>query len=211
MNVSMPWTASNGHSNGSHEKLDDVRIILGREADHLAQVAAQIGRDAGAQADATARDVARDAQKQANVAMNRVADVAAALVPTIAAMGRQRMRQVGEQAQSLGHELQKVRITTEPKRSSGQSTLALTGGICAGIATGAGLVYYLDPERGQVRREQLKSRLARWLDNGRQAAVQKMNAMSQSVTTGSGIDEPIVAEDAASYETWPEGTRVPTI
>ena len=196
MNVTMPWTASNGHSNGTHEKLDEVRDIL--------------GRDAGAQADATARDVARDAQKQANVAMNRVADVAAALVPTIAAMGRQRMRQVGEQAQSLGHELQKVRITTEPKRSSGQSTLALIGGICAGIGTGAGLVYYLDPERGHVRREQLKARLAHWLDNGRQTASQKINAMSRSVTTGSGIDEPIVAEHAASYETWPEGTRVPT-
>ena len=46
MNLTAPWNATNGHSNGTHEKIDEVRDVLSREADHLAEVAAQFGRDA---------------------------------------------------------------------------------------------------------------------------------------------------------------------
>lgn len=216
MNVTMPWTASNGHSNGTHDKLEDVRNTLGREADHLAQVAAAFGREATAQADATTRDLARDAQKQTTVAVSRLAEVAAALGPTIAAMGRQRMQQASERAQSLGHELSKVRITTEPKRNGGRSTFALVGSICAGVAAGAALTYLYDPHKGWARREVLKDRIARWWNNGSRVATQKIAEVRESVTTGVGIDQPIVAGDAVtsetvSYESWPEGTRVPTV
>ena len=117
MNLTMPWTATNGHTNGAADKIDDVRNVLGREAEHLAQVAAQIGRDAGTHADSSCATSAHDAQKQTNAAVNRFADIAAALGPSIAAIGRQRVRQVGEQAQSLGQELRQVRITTEPKKN----------------------------------------------------------------------------------------------
>jgi hypothetical protein len=214
MNVTMPWTAPNGHNNVTHDKLEDVRNTLGREADHLAQVAAAFGREAGAQADATTRDLARDAQKQTNVAVSRLADVAAALGPTLAAMGRQRMQQASERAQSLGHELGKVRITTEPKRNGGQSTFVLVGGICAGVAAGAAVTYFYDAHNGWARREVLKARLARWWSTGRQAASQKIEDMRESASIG--VDEPIVAADrvttdTVSYESWPEGTRVPTV
>src|SRR5688572_2265194 len=132
MNFTMPWTASKGHANGAADKVEDVRHALGREVDHLAQVAAQ---------------------KQTNVAVNRIADIAATIGPTIATLGRQKMRQAGEQAQSLGQELRQVRITTEPRRNQGLPGIALLGGLGIGIGTGIAVMYLLDPERGRTRRE----------------------------------------------------------
>ncbi|MEA2677461.1 MAG: hypothetical protein QOJ81_1602 [Chloroflexota bacterium] len=221
MNFTMPWTASNGHANGTTDKLEDVRNALGREVDHLAHVAAQMGRDAGAQADGVAHDVARDAQKQTNVAINRIADIAATLGPTIAAVGRQRMRQVGDQAQTLGNELRQVRITTEPRRNEALPGIAIVGGLGIGLGLGIAAMYLFDPEHGMLRRQVLGARLARMTRDSRAVAAEKANAIAnrtvgvvsevrESVTSGiGGPEEPLIAEEL-SYETWPEGTRVPT-
>src|SRR5438128_6756986 len=143
MNLTAPWNATNGHTNGTHDKIEDVRNVLSREADHLAEVAAQFGREATAHADVVARDVARDAQKQTNAAVGRLADVAAAWGPTIAAMGRKRMQQASEQAQSLGHDLRQVRITTEPKRNDATSNIAIVGGLGIGLGLGMAAMYLL--------------------------------------------------------------------
>ena len=237
MKLTMPWTATDGHLNGASGKLDDVRQAVGREVDHLAQVAAQMGRDATAQAEG----VAHDAGKQTGAVMNRLVGTAAALGPTIAILGRQRMRglgqqaqtlshDLGQQAQTLGHELRQVRITTEPRRS-GQTMLpgiALLGGLGIGVGTGIALMYLLDPERGKRRRRMLFGRLAKWTRAGREAAAEKASAFAdrtvgvmsdlrESVTTGIGIgaeaplvdaEAPVIAETTA-VEVWPEGTRVP--
>jgi gas vesicle protein len=230
MKLTMPWTATNGHTNGAADKLDDVRKAIGNEVDHLAQVAAQMGREAGAQADTAARDVARDAQKQTGVAMSRLADLAATLGPTIAVMGRQKMRGLGQQAQTLGSELRQVRITTEPRRS-GSGVLpgiALIGGLGIGVGAGMALMYLLDPQRGKLRRRRLMARLTEMTRAGREAAAQKANAFADrtvgvmsgvrdSVTTGIGVneipirDEGLIVDEATSVEVWPEGTRVPTV
>jgi hypothetical protein len=226
MKLTMPWTVADGHLNGASDKLGDVRHALGREVDHLAQVAAQMGRDAGAQADV----VAHDAGKQTGVVMNRLAGTAAALGPTIAILGRARMRGLGQQAQTLGHELRQVRITTEPRRreSAMLPGIALLGGLGIGVGTGIAMMYLLDPERGKQRRQKLFGRLAKLTRAGRDAATQKagafanrtvgvMSDLRQSVTTGIGVkaeapvldaDAPITAESTA-VEAWPEGTRVP--
>lgn len=216
MNFTTPWTASNGHHNGAATKLDEMRDALGREADHLAQVAAQIGRDAGAHADAVTRDVARDAQLQTNAAVKRLADMAATWGPTIAAMGQQRMKQVGEQAQSLGHDLSKVRITTEPNRSGSGALpgIALIGGLGIGLGIGIASMYLLDPERGQRRREILKAKWNQLIGASREDEVEDL-AFGEGSASGAGIvDQPLVAEETGvtegtGYETWPEGTRVP--
>ncbi|MDL2335204.1 MAG: YtxH domain-containing protein [Chloroflexota bacterium] len=219
MNFTMPWTANNGHHNGASDTLHDVRDALGREADHLAQVAAQMGRDAGGQADSVARDVARDAQKQTGAAISRIAEVAAAVAPTIAVMSRQKFRQVGEQAQSIGHELRQVRVTKEPRRS-GQGArpgIALIGGLGIGVA----LMYLLDPERGKQRREALMAKLAQWTRDGRQAAATKVSELSdrtagvisdvrESVNTGSVVDEGAATPvETTIPESWPQEARVP--
>lgn len=225
MNFTLPWIASNGHTNklvdGTTEKLEDVRHALGREVDHLAQVAAQMGRDAGAHAEGVAHDVARDAQKQTNIAMNRIAGIAATLGPTIAAVGRQKMRQATEQAQTLGHELQKVRITTEPKRNDTMPGIALIGGLGIGLGAGIAAMYLLDPDRGRARRALLRDKLGKWMRQGRDAASGRAKdlrnrtvgvmAEVRSATSGIGVpDEPLISEELeGSYETWPEGTRVP--
>jgi hypothetical protein len=217
MNLTAPWTATNGHTNGNHDKIDEMRTALGREADHLAQVAAQLGRDAGTHADVVARDVARDAQKQTNVAVSRIADIAAAWGPAVAAIGRKRVQQVGEQAQSLGHDLSKVRITTEPKRNDGPPGIALLGGLGIGLGLGIATMYLLDPERGRERRATLKARIAEWANSGREVAAQRINSLTESATTDIDADDdlPNTAEtspyEAVSYETWPEGTRTPTV
>lgn len=208
MRLTMPWTATNGHLNGATDKLEDVRHTLGREVDHLAHVAAQMGRDASAQADV----VAHDAGKQTGAVMNRLVETAAALGPTIAVLGRQRMRglgqqaqtlshDLGQQAQTLGHELRQVRLTTEPRRG-GQTMLpgiTLLGGLGIGLGTGIALMYLLDPERGKRRRQMLIGRLARLTRAGREAAAEKASAFAdrtvgvmsdlrESVTTGIGVD-----------------------
>ena len=220
MNFTMPWTASNGHSNvdkvatAATEKLEDVRSALGREVDHLAEVAAKMSREAGTQAENVAHDVARDAQKRTNVAVDRIAAIAATLGPTIATFGRQKMREASTQAQTIGQELRHVRLTTEPKRSDTLTTAGLIVGISAGIGAGAALAYLLDPISGKGRREQLKARLSRWLNEGRAVAAEKANALRDTVTNGiGGPDEPLIAEELEydKYESWPEGTRVPTM
>ena len=218
MNFTLPWTAKNGHQNGVTDKLEDVRNALGREADRLTQVATQMGHEAGTHAETVARDVAGDAQKQTGAAINRLAEIAATVGPTIAVMGRQKMRHVGEQAQALGHDLRQVRVTTEPRRSGpdARGGIALLGGLGIGVA----LMYLLDPERGKDRRTALMAKLAQWTRDGRQVASEKANVLAErtvsvvsdvreSVTTAIGKDEPLIAEEL-SYETWPEGTRVPT-
>ena len=222
LKLTMPWTATDGHLNGATDKLEDVRHAVGREVDHIAQVASQMGRDAGAQAEG----VAHDAGKQTGVVVNRLVDTAAALGPTIAVLGRQRMHGLGQQAQTLGNELRQVRLTTEPRRS-GRGMLpgiALLGGLGIGI----GLMYLLDPERGKGRRQMLLGRLAKWTRAGRDAATEKASALAdrttgvmsdlrESVTSGIGVeaeapvvdaDGPVIAETSA-VEVWPEGTRVP--
>lgn len=221
MNITMPWTARNGHQNGVTNKLEDVRNALSREADHLAQVAAQMGHEAGAHAETVARDVATDAQKQTGAAINRLAEMAATLGPTIAVMGRQKMRQVGEQAQALGHDLRQVRVTTEPKKSGALPGITMLGGLGIGIGAGIAAMYLLDPERGKARRTALMARLTQWTRDGRQAAAQKakvlgertvgvMSDVRESVTTAIGKnDESLIAEEL-EYEKWPEGTRIPT-
>jgi hypothetical protein len=210
MKFTMPWTASNGHANGAADKIEDVRSALGREVDHLAQVAAQMGRQAGAHAEGVAHDVAHDAQKQTNVAMNRIADIAAALGPTIATIGRQKVREATEQAQSLGQDLRKVRITTEPRRNDALPGIALIGGLGIGLGIGIAAMYLFDPERGALRRKAVAERLARLTRDTRAVAAEKASAIRETVTSGIGVpDEPLIA-DELEYETWPEGTRVPT-
>lgn len=220
MNFTMPWTATNGHANGVTEKLDDVRSALSKEVDHLAQVAAQMGRDTSTHAEGVAHDVARDAQKQTSVAMNRIADIAATLGPTIAAVSRQKMRQVGEQAQTLGSELRQVRITTEPRRNDALPGIAVIGGLGIGLGIGIAAMYLFDPEHGALRRKNLSERLARLTRDTRAVAAEKASAIRETVANGIGVpDEPLTA-DELEYEstTWPEGsgaqtedTRVPTV
>ncbi|MEP7378724.1 MAG: hypothetical protein ABI725_04090 [Chloroflexota bacterium] len=218
MNFSTPWT-SNGHHNGASDKLDEMRDALAREADHFAEVAAQVGRDAGAHADDVARDVAHDAQKQTGAAMKRLSSVAATWAPAIAAMGQQRMRQVGEQAQSLGHDLGKVRITTEPKHSGSgaASGIALIGGLGIGLGIGIASMYLLDPERGQRRREMLKEKWnelfgAKWNELTGASREDEVKERAFGENSAGVADQPLVTEETEQidYQTWPEGTRVPT-
>jgi hypothetical protein len=212
MNITLPWTAKNGHLNGTTEKLEDVRNSLSKEVDHLAQVAAQMGRDAGTHAEGVAHDVARDAQKQTNVAMNRIADIAATLGPTIAAVGRQKVRQASEQAQSLGQELRQVRLTTEPKRNDSLPGIALIGGLGIGLGIGLAAAYLFDPERGALRRKNLSERLARLTSDTRTVAAEKAAALRETVTNGIGVpDEPLIAEELEYKTNWPEAERVPTV
>jgi gas vesicle protein len=221
MKLTMPWTVTNGHANGTPKKLEDVRDALGREVDHLAEVAAKMGREASTQAEGVAQDLARDAQKQTSVAMNRIADLAATLGPTIAAVGRQKMRQASEQAQALGKELSQVRITKEPprKRSDLITSAALIGGISAGIGAGAAMMYLFDPNHGRTRRALLRDKLGKWLRIGREKAAGKakdlrnrtVGVMAEVREAVKVPDEPLIAEELEeSYQTWPEGTRVPT-
>jgi hypothetical protein len=180
MRLTMPWSATETHhnGNGTSGKLEELRAALGKEVDHLAKVAAEMSHDLGAKAsiagnEATeqAQVAVKDVQANAGTFAKQVVAGAAALGPTIAILGRKRAETLGRDVQSLGQDLRRVRLTTEPRRTAPDVMpgIALLGGFGAGIA----LMYFLDPERGQKRREILRGRFNKWMGIGRKAASSK--------------------------------------
>lgn len=180
MKLTMPWNTTEQHHNGNGNsgKLEELRSALGKEVDHVAKVAAQLSQDLGAQARAAGNDateqaavVAKDVQANASGIASKIVEGAAALGPTLAIMGRKRAEALGQDVQSLGQDLRRVRLTTEPRRTTPDFMpgITLLGGFGAGIA----LMYFLDPERGPARRTQLREQLTKWTRIGREAATSK--------------------------------------
>jgi hypothetical protein len=211
MKLTMPWTATEADHNGMTRTIDDVRQALGKEVDHLAQVAAQLGHETTDKAAVTARDTTKDAR----AAMRQLFGGAAALGPAIALMGRRRMKDVSRDARSLSHELRQVRLTTEPRRNSPDLTpgIALLGGFGAGLA----LMYFFDPERGHRRRLRLQAQLTRWTRVGRETAALKATEFRNRTVGVMAEARKAVGASESSYESvqrdteaWmPEGERIP--
>jgi hypothetical protein len=180
MRLTMPWNIAEQHHNGNGHsgKLEELRAALGKEVDHVANVAAQLSQDLGAQARAAgseateqAATAAKDVQANASGIASKIVEGAAALGPAIALMSRKRAETIGRDVQSLGQDLRRVRLTTAPRRTTPDFMpgITLLGGFGAGIA----LMYFLDPERGQKRRTLLGERLKKWTRIGREAATVK--------------------------------------
>jgi hypothetical protein len=193
MRLTMPWSAPETHHNGNgySTKIDELRAALGKEVDHLAKVASQLSQEIGAKASAatseaaaqaatTATDVARDAQANTGSIVRQLAEGAAALGPTIALMGRKRAETLGHDVQTLGQDLRRVRVTTEPRRTGPDTMagIALLGGFGAGIA----LMYFLDPDRGRRRRAMLRDQFNKWTRVGREAASGKAKDLRNRAT-----------------------------
>ena len=233
MKLTMPWNATEAHHNGMSGTLDDVRQALGKEVDHLAHVAAQLGHNIGQQAKVVSHDAGaaaatapRDTSRGTGTVARQILDGAAALGPTIARMSRRRVRDVGHDVQSLGQELRRVRLTTEPRRTRPDMMpgIYLLGGFGAGLA----LMYFLDPSRGRRRRALLRDRLTKWTRVGRETATGRardvrnrtVGVMAEARKAVSGAVEGAAQgseAETATYETvqrsteeyTPEGTRVP--
>jgi hypothetical protein len=221
MRLTMPWSATETHHNGNGTmgKLDELRTALGKEVDHLAKVAAQLSHDIGAKAseagtDATeqAATATREAQANAGGIARQIMAGAAALGPTIAFISRKRAESLGRDVQSLGQDLRRVRLTTEPRRTAPDFMpgIALLGGFGAGIA----LMYFLDPDRGRRRRALLRDQLNKWTRVGRDAAEGKAKDL-RNRAEGAVIEarkavvsiEPEVSElDTATYESYAYGS-----
>lgn len=180
MKLTMPWHATTTHKNGIGGKLDYVRKALSDEADHLAAVAADMGRDIAEAAGNVTHDAGNVTSKVAHDAGNQVANVtqdvssgasslaqkivggAAGIGAAIAASGRTGVRD----AQELGKDARKLRLTTEPAKSGPDLMpgVTLLGGFSAGIA----LMYFLDPEQGKRRRALFRDQLNKWTRIGRE-------------------------------------------
>jgi hypothetical protein len=83
-------------------------------------------------------------------------------------MGRKRAETLSRDVQSLGQDLRRVRLTTEPLRTAPDYMpgIYLLGGFGAGIA----LMYFLDPDRGRRRRALLRDQFSKWTRIGRETA-----------------------------------------
>jgi hypothetical protein len=173
MKMTMPWTATRISANGVSDRLEEVRRVLSGEADNLAEVASQIGQEVGDQA----VTVARDASLNAGSLIGLLRRNATRLGPMLIATTRRSARDLGKDARHLGEELRHVRITTEPKKTGPNLMpgIAVVGGIGAGIA----VMYFLDPEQGSRRREQLGDRLRQWTRLGRETVTEKAGAFRE--------------------------------
>jgi len=175
MNVNLPWTDSRDHRNGIIDKLDEIRSTLSDETDQLSSGAVELGKGVGSQAmslgeDAGGKvaDIARDASATAGNLWQQLWAALAALGASIAAGGRNTAKDLSKDVQSLGEDLRHVRLTTEPKKTGTNPAagIALLGGFSAGLA----LMYFMDPERGEARRNQVGDQLAKWTRIGRDKA-----------------------------------------
>ncbi|MEP7159074.1 MAG: hypothetical protein ABI797_06580 [Chloroflexota bacterium] len=187
MRLTMPWntTEQNHNGNGYSEKLEELRAALGKEVDHVAKVASQLSQDLGAQARAAGTEATeqaataeKDVQSNASGIASKIVGGAAALGPAIALMGRKRAETLANDVQSLGQDLRRVRLTTEPRRATPDFMpgITLLGGFGAGIA----LMYFLDPERGPNRRALLRDQFNKWTRLGREAASSKAKDLREA-------------------------------
>ena len=176
INVTLPWTATQGYRMASPASWMRFDEALGNEAGQLSAVAAErtkdigskaaeLGEDAGSKAADIARDTSASGQQP-----GRAGDAsgATALGASIAASSRSSVKELSKDVQSLGEDLRNVRITTEPKRSGANpmAGIALLGGFSAGLA----LMYFFDPERGQRRRTLLRDQVIKLTRIGRDKA-----------------------------------------
>jgi hypothetical protein len=222
MRLTMPWNTTQQYHNGNGHsgRLEELRIALGKEVDHVAKVAAQlsqdlgsqaraVGAEAGAQAAAVASDVALEAKANTSSIANKIVEGAVALGPTIALMGRKRAETLGRDVQTLGQDLRRVRLTTEPRKTGtdAMAGIALLGGLSAGIA----LMYFLDPDRGRRRRALLRDQFSKWTRIGRETATGRAKDL-RNRTVGAVIEArkavvPIEPEtDTQPFETYAYGS-----
>ena len=187
MRLTMPWT--------------DVRGALGKEVDQLALFGAQ------------AATVARSGSANTGAVVQKLVDSAAIVAPQVAALGRQRVRDLGHDVQLLGHDLRQIRLTTAPRAvpTTRPAIAVLAGvgvGLGAGIGVGLTLMYLLDPEKGKQRRVQLRERVTGWARRRRTVAAETADFQSRTVGVmaerRTEVPTPEMAEEATR-----EGLRVP--
>ncbi len=170
MTVTLPWVASeDAPTNGVAAKIDEIRQALGDEAeDGLKAVSPQIDRASG----------------WANDLFKAAAGVGTALTLN----SRKTAQDLGDNAQSLTRDLRNLRVTTEPKRTNLDFMPGIT--MLAGFAAGTALMYFLDPERGQDRRNLVRDKLTSW---SRRATATAQRTSSQ--LRGQMLRSPITASD----------------
>jgi hypothetical protein len=176
MNLTLPRTGNK--SEQLAHTLDEVKRALADQADHIAKVAADIGHETSKQAAKSGDEAGKQATILANEVSTKASSIAerflrgaARIGDQIAASGRKSVGDLGHDVQSMGQELRRVRVTTEPRRKGPDLMpgIALLGGIGAGIA----LMYFLDPEQGNRRRALLRDQLTKWTRVGRETATGK--------------------------------------
>jgi hypothetical protein len=181
MSLTMPWKASSDAPNGVAEKLDDVRRTLSKEADRVADLAVDYTRNAGEHV----ADKASEHASNAGSVLNDLMKAGATLGTAIALGGRKTAqdlgdnaqsvaKDLGQSAQSVAKDLRKVRVTTEPRRTGPDFAPGIT--LLAGFGAGIALMYFLDPERGQERRNLLRDKLMAF---GQRANTAMQDATSQ--------------------------------
>ena len=216
MSMTMPWKASGDSPvNGVAVKIDEVRQSLSKEADRLAQMADEYGQQARANAADTADETLVQVKKTADEQGTRLSGwatglmkAAAGLGTAIALSGRQTAQDLGDTAQVKAKDLRNLRLTTEPKKTGPDFMPGIT--LLAGFGAGIALMYYLDPEHGQARRNLLRDKVMSWsrkaAETARGTAVDMSNRAQGAIhETSSQLKGQMLAPDTdptSETQTW---------
>ena len=165
-------------------QVDEVKKQLGKQLDHLANVAADLGRDAVSQASnvttdvgTTASETARDLGSQAAKTTQDVGAQAATVGAQAASMAREvpvgaaaLFAAAAKGVQELGRNLRTVRITNEPPAAERGPDVRPGIALLAGFGGGLALMYFFDPDEGRRRRGLLRDQLTKWTRIGQKKA-----------------------------------------
>ncbi len=180
MNITMPWNTTKQPTSGWTAPIEDVKHQIGKQIDHIAEVAAQVGRDvvhgaasvaqdAGAQTAGVARDVSNQTIKATQDAGTQAAAAARDIPTGASGLAQQALHGVTQ----LGRDLRSVRVTREPAPAPRSPDIMPGIALLAGVGSGLALMFFFDPERGRRRRTLLRDQLVKWTRIGRESATGK--------------------------------------
>jgi gas vesicle protein len=143
---------------------DATKSLVGAISQSANQLADQL-RSQAASASNGAHTAGDQARREFNSSVQSLIDRAKELASSIASRGQSKADELSNRAKSS------VERQTGWQPARTQRTIAgISAGTCGALAIGAGLMFFLDPKRGRVRRAWLQQKMSSWARRSSQSA-----------------------------------------